>query len=229
MRFLTRQAVSALILSASLISTAVAHDSGLVLSNGKGASVNGQQVSGKKALLAGDDVRTSSEPVLLTVPSGSVSVSEQADVVFQGDSLKVNSGAARFTTDHTMGAVYRSLTIRPAGKKKANYFVGTLNGRPTIAALQGSLVISDGQSSMVLAEGRAITPQQPAPAIQGGGATVDTDNTRDSKNDARRGGAKGGGAFSGMPGWVEAAILIGAVGGTLGGLGLAGAFSQMNP
>lgn len=182
------------------VSLTLAEANGALL-NCKRAVVNGTPVTGSTAIFSGDTVKNGESVSSLTAEGSSVVVSENATLTYQGRMVALARGSAVIKTASKMGATFEGMTITPVSGN-ARFLLSNANGAPMVAALDGSLTISNGEQEVVLPAGKMMT-KMPADPQAGGGA----------------GGA---GAAGGIPGWAIAAVASTAVGGALGGLAAAG-------
>lgn len=142
---------------------------GSVMLNGSGAPRN-------TALFAGDSVKTVKDSAATLTANGStVMVDPDSAIVFRGDGVELSYGAALVTTKKGMSAKVRNLTVAPAGSDATTYRVTRASGRVLVAALRGSVAISDGSTKAVVKEGDSTAlpdPQPPQGAGAGGNALV---------------------------------------------------------
>jgi hypothetical protein len=135
--------------------------------------LNGLSAERLSAVFAGDSIQTPADgAVRLTVEGSTVMVGPSTALVYEGDTLRLGSGSTMVTTDKGMKTLVQRLQIAPAAPAHTSYQVVHDGGQVLVAALHGSVKISDGSSSTTVAEGNTASVQDPAPApTQGGGAT----------------------------------------------------------
>lgn len=206
-------------------------EGGSFIASGAGpVSINGKLMQGTQAIFAGDQISTAGgASAALTMPGATVNLAESTAVVFEEGIIRVNSGTARILS-REMSATYNEVIVRPISKDGSQYLVGKVRGRDAIAALHGSVMVSDGTNTVVIHEGHALTrldnlqaKQEPAPGVSGTGGEGKKKKEKPAAHDARAESAATGFA---LPGWAQVAIIGGTVGGVLGGLALAGNFSH---
>jgi hypothetical protein len=152
--------------------------------------LNGVGAERSSAVFAGDSIQTPANgAVRLTAEGSTVMVGPLTTLVYEGDAVRLGSGSTMITTDKGMKTQVQRLQIAPAAPARTSYRVVRNGGQVMVAALHGSVKISDGSSSKTVAEGNTTSVPDPAPQ---GGATP---------------GVSGGG-LSG----TTLAIIIGAVG-----------------
>jgi hypothetical protein len=193
-----------------------------MLTSGQKVLVNGRAVQGRQAVMQGDTVQNNDASVaMLAVPGATIAVGAHSSIVYQDDSIRVTSGAANLKTQSSMTAKYDEITVR-ASAPDGQFVVGEISGKRVIAALHGSILVSDGEYEVTLPEGKALTQDtRPAPPITGKGAKTDSNTDKNKSQDPRR---KKAGFV--LPGWAEVAIIGGAVAGVFGGLVAAGFFEK---
>lgn len=220
--FLHRLIASALIvlLPAAMVSA----DAGsAMLTAGDKVMVNGKAVKGRQAILPGDSVKNDGDTnVVLAVPGAAVTLGGHSAVTYQQEAIRVTSGAASFKSQSDVTARFEEVSVRPSAPN-SQFVVGEVNGKRIVAALRGSILVSDGTTEVLVPEGKAMTQDRvPEPPAQGRG--VSSDDKGKSTDTEKRGGKRRGG-FA-LPGWAEVAVIGGAVAGVFGGLAAAGVFDN---
>lgn len=195
--------------------------SSAVLSAGDKVLVNGKEASVRQAILPGDNVKNvGNGSAILALPGGSVTVAKNSSVSYGSGEVRVTAGAAS-VANNEISAKFEEVSVRPSSKD-ARYVVGEVDGKRIVAALHGSILVSDGMNEVLLRQGSAMTQDRvPQPPAQGAG--VGTDTKRKTSEEPRGGKRRRAAA---LPGWVEVALIGGAIGGLIGGLALAGRFDD---
>jgi ferric-dicitrate binding protein FerR (iron transport regulator) len=139
----------------------MAETNGAILRASGPAMLNGAAVSRNAAVLKGDLVSATTVPVSLSSNGNTVDMPSNSSLKYEGSSISLESGHAVVTTKSGMTAKVDTITVTPASKS-ARYEVLKNDGKVTIAALTGSVSISDATHSAVLTEGymTTIDPQQ---------------------------------------------------------------------
>ena len=144
---------------------------GSVMLNGNGAPHN-------TALFPGDSVRTVKDSAAtLTADGSTIMVDPASAIVFGGDRVELNYGAALVTTKKGMSARIKNLTVAPAAHTDTTYRVTRTAGRVLVAALRGSVAVSDGSTKSEVKEGGSANLPDPAPPQGGGGAPLGSVST----------------------------------------------------
>ncbi|MGB9104698.1 MAG: hypothetical protein WCC59_08070 [Terriglobales bacterium] len=121
------------------------------------------------AVFAGDSIQTPANgAVRLTAEGSTVMVGPLTTLVYEGDALRLGSGSTMVTTDKGMKTQVQRLLIAPAAQARTSYRVVRGGGQVMVAALHGSVNISDGSSSKTVAEGNTTSVPDPGPAPQAG-------------------------------------------------------------
>ena len=137
--------------------------------------LNGVGAERSSAVFAGDSIQTPANgAVRLTAEGSTVMVGPSTTLVYEGDALRLGSGSTVVTTDKGMKTQVQRLLIAPAAQARTSYRVVRGGGQVMVAALHGSVKISDGSSSKTVAEGNTTSVPDPAPAPPQGGATPGT-------------------------------------------------------
>ena len=157
--------------------------------------LNGVGAQRSSAVFAGDSIQTPADgAVRLTAEGSTVMVGPSTNLVYEGDAVRLYSGSTMVTTDKGMQTQVQRLQIAPAAQARTSYRVVRGGGQVMVAALHGSVKISDGSSAKTVAEGNTTSLPDPAPTPQGGATP----------------GTTGGG----LSGRTLAVILAGVAGGT---------------
>ena len=141
--------------------------------------LNGVGAERSSAIFSGDTIQTPADSaVTITTQGSTVVVGPSSLLVYQGDAVRLGSGLAMVTTEKSMKTQIQKLVVTPASEGRSSYRVARGSGKVLIAALHGSVKISDGSSEKMIAEGTATTiadpdPQpQATPGTSGGSAGV---------------------------------------------------------
>jgi hypothetical protein len=194
-----------------------------MLTSGQKVLVNGKQAQGRQAVMQGDTVQNNDTSVaMLAVPGATIAVGAHSAIVYQNEKIRVTGGAANLKTQSPMTAQYGEITVRST-TPDTQFVVGEISGKRVIAALHGSVLVSNGETEVTLPEGRALTQDtRPTPPLTGKDAKPDSGK---SSEDPRRRERRAGFA---LPGWAEAAIIGGAIAGVFGGLAAVGFFERVS-
>ena len=158
--------------------------------------LNGVSAERSSAVFAGDSIQTPANgAVRLTAEGSTVMVGPSTTLVYEGDAVRLGSGSTLVTTDKGMKTQVQRLQIAPAAQARTSYRVVRGGGQVMVAALHGSVKISDGSNSKTVAEGNTTSVPDPGLPPQGGATP----------------GASGGG----LSGTTMAVILGGVSAGTI--------------
>jgi hypothetical protein len=204
-----------------LPATILSADAGTaMLTSGQKVLVNGKQAQGRQAVMQGDTVQNNDSSVaMVSVPGGMISVGAHSSIVYQNDAIQVTGGAANLKTQSQMSAKYAEITVKPTAPD-TQFVVGEISGKRIIAALHGSVLVSNGTTEMTLPEGKALTQDtRPTPPLTGKDAKPDSGKSSGDPRNRKK-------SALALPGWAEVAIIGGAVAGVFGGLAAAGFFDK---
>jgi len=130
-------------------------------------TLNGVGAERSSAVFAGDSIQTPANgAVRLTAEGSTVMVGPSTTLVYQGDAVRLGSGSTMVTTDKGMKTQVQRLQIAPVAQARTSYRVVRGGGQVMVAALHGSVKISDGSSEKMMAEGTATTMADPDPQPQ---------------------------------------------------------------
>ncbi|MBZ5630089.1 MAG: hypothetical protein LAO06_14615 [Acidobacteriia bacterium] len=145
-------------------------------------TLNGVAAANSSAVFSGDTIQTPADSaVTLTTQGSTVLVGPSSLLVYQGDALRLSSGTTMVTTENSMKTQIQKLLVTPASEGRSSYRVVRGSGKVMIAALRGSVKLTDGSSEKLIGEGNATTVADPDPAPQaspgaGGGSVVNAGN-----------------------------------------------------
>jgi hypothetical protein len=129
--------------------------------------LNGVGATRSSAIFSGDTVQTpAGSAVTITTQGSTVVVGPSSLLVYQGDAVRLGSGLTMVTTETRMKTQIQKLLVTPAAEGRSSYRVVRGSGKVLIAALRGSVKISDGSSEKMVAEGNAATVADPEPPPQ---------------------------------------------------------------
>jgi hypothetical protein len=147
--------------------------------------LNGVWAERASAVFPGDSIQTPANgAVRLTATGSTVMVGPSSTLVYEGDAVRLGSGSTMVTTDKGMKIQVQRLLITPAAPGRSTYRVVRGGGQVLVAALHGSVNISDGGSSKTVAEGNTTSVADPEPAPQEPGATPGASTGGSKKKEA---------------------------------------------
>jgi len=145
----------------------LAGDTNPALLSGQGAvKINGRVVPQSSVVYVGDKIETANDAtVTLTTTSSVITLAANSSIFYQGTALQMVAGHVQVKADRNVQTFLGNLKIIPAEKEAV--FQMRQDGEVLIlAALHGSLAVSDGVHTMVLADGEMMTRRahDPEPA-----------------------------------------------------------------
>jgi hypothetical protein len=142
-------------------------------------TINGSAVPGSSPIFVGDKIQTLKQ-VTAIISNGGTTVHLAADssVVYQENNIELKQGGAVITTKRFTGRL-ADLSISPASGDATKFALVNQPGTETIAAIEGSLRITDGTNTVVLQPGEALTHGSTSAALQDSGQ-AGTTNGQDS-------------------------------------------------
>jgi len=181
-------------------------DGAILMSTGP-VQINGGQAAASSTVFPGDRVQTAPNASAFVKSSNAlVSISGDSSLKYDGPSVTVEHGVVAVNIAKRMDARLGNLLI--SGDPGARFLVMSANGIERIAAIEGSLTVTDGVGTVKLAAGEMMThepskDQDDAPPLN---------------------------VHRGLPGWVkEVMIEAGIAVAVIGGLAAAGGFGSSRP
>jgi hypothetical protein len=201
----------ALLLVLASCSLMMASTNGAMLIGAGKVQVNGTATSGTYTVFPGDQIQTAADSsAMVKSPVAVVSIASESAIQYQGNSVTFEHGSVTVTAPKGADAHFGKLVISANPAHPARFQMVSLNGVDRIAALEGSLSITDGIHKTTLDAGYMMTTVAEPPA------------SPSSPSSNRKAPA----AQVGIPGWAIVTITAGALGGVLGGLAVSGAFTS---
>ena len=203
LRLVMRKAWLVLVLVASC-SLALAGTNGAMLMGSGSVQVNGSPAANSFTVFPGDRIQTAaSGSAVIKSGDALVSIASDSAIQYQGSSLTFERGNVLVTAPKGMSAHFGTLAISSNSGQAVKFQLTSANGVDRIAAIEGSLNITDGTHSAKLQPGYMMV-RDPAAA-----------SDRNSPP-----------GVAGIPGWLTVLIILGILGGIFGGLWAAGAFNS---
>jgi len=185
----------------------MASTDGAILVGTGPVQINGEQAVGSSTVFPGDRIQTASNASAFVKSSSAlVAIGGDSMIKYDGTSVTLDHGAVAVTLAKRMDARIGNLLV--SADPGAKFEVVNANGIERIAAIEGSLTVTDGLRAVTLTAGEMMTYepskyQDDTPPL----------NTR-----------------RGLPGWVkEVMIEAGIAAGVVGGLAAAGGFGTSRP
>lgn len=199
-----RKAVLVLAL-AGLSCLLVASTDGAILMSDGPVLINGGQVSNSSTVFPGDRVQTAKASAVVKSTNALISIGNDSLVKYDGASITLERGIASVSIGKHMDTHLGNLLISAA--PGAKFQVMNTNGLERVAAIEGSLSVTDGTKAVTLAGGEMMThtskPEPDAPPLNVGGR---------------------------LPGWsIELMSESGIAGGVVGGMAATGNFKSSRP
>jgi hypothetical protein len=199
-----RKATLVLLFLASC-SLALAGTNGAMLMGSGSVQVNGSPAAKSFTVFPGDRIQTSTDgSAVIKSADAVVSIASDSAIQYQGNSLIFERGNVLVTAPRGMSAHFGNLAISSNPTQSVKFQLTSANGVDRIAAIDGSLSITDGAHSAKLEPGYMMVR-----------APVTASDDRNSPT-----------GTAGIPGWVTVLIILGILGGIFGGLWAAGAFNS---
>jgi hypothetical protein len=200
-----KKIVFATFLLASCAVFSLAKTDGAILAAAEQVQVNGQQSTRSSTVFPGDRVQTGQKGYALIRTSESlVSMGVDSWLKYDGASVTLERGVTTVTASKGMEAHFGNLVITTDPQHTSKFTLVSVNGLKRIAALEGSLKVSDGTHVANLTAGEMMVPAPP------------DDPTAPY--------------HSALPGWaIEIMIEAAIAGGVIGGLAASGALFSGKP
>ncbi|MFB3916277.1 MAG: hypothetical protein ACE14M_06085 [Terriglobales bacterium] len=175
--------------------------------------VNGRAVNWSSIAYVGDQIQTGRDSTAtITVKGAVVSLPSDSGVVYAGNSIQMQQGRALVNTYKGLDGRLDKLTISPASQR-AKYQMTRADGKMLIAAVEGSLSITDGTNTVLLTPGNALM------------RTIASDESSQAPSDEEEPPPPGR-SRKRIPGWIW---VLGGVGGIFVGTVATGVFESASP
>jgi hypothetical protein len=192
----------------------VAEGNAALLSGAGIVKVNDVQVAQSSTIYPGDKVWTGKDATaILTAKSAVMVLASDSVLLYEGRKLQVEQGRVLITTQPGTEVQFANLTITP--QSPAKFQVEKSGSTAAVAALEGTLEVSDGAHQVILPGGKRMT-RVAQNASQGSASSSSSSSSPSS-------GPVVAAKVPVIPGWAVDLIVVGAIGGVFGAVG-AGAF-----
>jgi len=127
---------------------------------GKGAVwVNGQQVPGPSAVMAGDSVETESESAAnISVPGSSIVVQESSLAKYEVSAVALERGTVNVITTSRMRVRADKLSATPTSTNQTDFEVSSVEGKIRVKVNKGEVEVNCGKEVTNVPEGQDVSP-----------------------------------------------------------------------
>ena len=127
---------------------------------GKGTVwVNGQQLPGPAAIMAGDSIETESESVgNITVPGSSVVVQPTSLVKYEVSSVTLERGTVGLVTTKSMRVRTDKISATPTSTNETDFEVSSVEGKVRVVVRKGEVEVNCGKEVTNVPEGQDVSP-----------------------------------------------------------------------
>ena len=194
---------AAVLTFAASCSLALGATNGAMLMGSGAVQVNGTRASSSYTVFPGDRIQTAANGSAVVKSSDTlVAIASDSAIQYQNNGFIFEHGNVQVTAPKGIDARFGNLVITADPRHPARFQLISANGVDRIAAIDGSLKITDGAHTATLNAGYMMTR---APA----GASDDSPT-----------------GTAGIPGWLLTLLVLGVLGAIFGGLWAEGAFSS---
>jgi hypothetical protein len=121
-------------------------------------TLNGKAVPNSNAVFSGDRILTTESSAATIVRKGtSVVLGAGTSVMYGGDRVEIDWGSAVVVTANGLSARAGEPTVTPASGVSAKYQVVRTGGTVQVAAVEGSVAVSDGKKMVLVKAGDTAT------------------------------------------------------------------------
>lgn len=127
---------------------------------GKGAVwVNGKQLPGPSAVLAGDSIETEADSAgNISVPGSSITVQQGSLVKFELSSITLERGTIGVVTTKSMRVQAEKLSATPTSADQTDFEVSDTEGRVRVAVHKGEVEVNCGKEVIKVPAGQQVSP-----------------------------------------------------------------------
>jgi len=127
---------------------------------GKGTVwVNGQQLPGPAAIMAGDSIETESESAgNISVPGSSIVVQATSLVKYEVSSMILERGTVGVVTTRSMRLQTDRISATPTSTNETDFELSSVEGKVRIAVRKGEVEVNCGKEVTNVPEGQDVSP-----------------------------------------------------------------------
>ncbi|MBV8208148.1 MAG: hypothetical protein JO041_15290 [Acidobacteria bacterium] len=118
-------------------------------------NLNGAVLERSQAVVDGDNLRTQKGGATIALNGATLQMGDDSEVVFHPAGARVMNGSLAVTTAHATSTEVVNLHVEPASEQ-ARYLVTEQGSRLVIAAMEGSVKVSDGKETVVVDHDKAL-------------------------------------------------------------------------
>ena len=139
--------------------------------------VNGAGIERSQAVLEGDRLNTAESGATIAVSGATLQMGKDSDLVFRTRGPRVMAGSLAVTTSKALPAEVVNLRVEPA-TQGARYLISQEGAKVVIAAMEGSVRVSDGKQTVTVEQNKALMAKLEPLGVE----TVAQDNTQNNGN-----------------------------------------------
>ncbi len=186
-----------------------------------GVTVNAAAAPSSLAISAGDKVQTSKQAsAMISDGKSKIRLRENSSIVYKTNRVELSRGNAVIVTKEATTGQLDGLSVLPVSSDPTKFALVNQQGTEMIAAIEGSLRITDGTNTVLLLPGQALMHGPNETALQDGtsqdsngqGQTSTSDDSEKQKKKRREEPAPAatGHVYRGVHNWKTVAIIAAA-------------------
>lgn len=153
--------------------------------------VNGAGVDRSQAVLEGDRLNTAESGATIAVSGATLQMGKDSDLVFRSRGPRVMGGSLAVTTSKALPAEVVNLHVEPA-TQGARYLISQEGAKLVIAAMEGSVRVSDGKQTVTVEQNKALLAKLEPLGVEAASAQDNTQNNGNQNDNKKKKGAAGG-------------------------------------
>lgn len=118
-------------------------------------NLNGSLLDRSQAVVDGDQLRTNNGGATIALAGATLQMGAASEVVFHPTGARVMNGALTITTSRALGTEIANLRVEPVSGR-ARYLVSQQGSKIVIAAMEGSVRVTDGNQNVVVPTNKAL-------------------------------------------------------------------------
>lgn len=171
------KAISCVMLAVFPLSTFAAETGVAVVYPDRAINLNGSLLEKSQAVVDGDQLRTQSGGATIALNGATLQMGAESEVVFHPAAARVVSGSLAVTTSRGLGAEAVNVRVEPA-TPSARYLITETNGKLVVAAVEGSVRVSDGKTTVTVEQNKALVAKLEPMAMPKAAGPQDDNNKK---------------------------------------------------
>lgn len=187
-----QRAISCILAAVFPLATFAADTGVAVVYPDRSVNLNGAALDRSQAVVDGDNLRTSTSGATIALNGATLQMGSDSEVIFHSAGARVMTGSLAISTSRGLGADVVNLHVEPA-TSGARYMISEEGSKLVIAAIEGSVRVTDGKQTIVVPQDKALLsklePLEMGATDAASAQGSSSDQSNQNNNRKKKGGA----------------------------------------